>query len=167
MKRVLIATLVFFCFALVHSQRTVDQIFSKYSDNEGFMALTISGDLLKLVRKIDSDDKDFHSWPSEINEIRILAQQDDNLKVENFYEKIMESIDFKKYEEFVRVQKSGQNLIMLVRSEGRVFKEFLVVAGGEDNVLIQINGRMTISEAKRFSEGIKDECCNNIIIRKN
>jgi hypothetical protein len=167
MKRLLIASLMFFCYSLGYSQRTVDQIFSKYSDNEGFMTLTISGDLLKLVRKIDSDDKDFHSWPSEINEIRIIAQQDDNLKVESFYEKIMESIDFKRYEEFMKVQKTGQNLIMLARSEGRVFREFLVVAGGEDNVLIQINGRMTFSEAKRFSEGIKDECCNNIIIKRN
>jgi len=46
---------------------------------------------------------------------------------------------------------------MLVRTQGRSFKEFLVVAGGEDNVLIQVKGNMTFREAERFSEKIRKD----------
>jgi hypothetical protein len=41
---------------------------------------------------------------------------------------------------------------MLVRSEGNKFKEFLLIAGGENNALIQIKGNMTYAEAKRFAK---------------
>jgi hypothetical protein len=51
----------------------------------------------------------------------------------------------------MRVKNSGENLRMLVRSEGNRFKEFLLIAGGEDNALIQIKGNMTYEEAKKFS----------------
>ena len=45
-----------------------------------------------------------------------------------------------KYEEFMRVKESDQDLRMLVRTEGKRFKEFLLIAGGEDNAVIQIKG---------------------------
>jgi hypothetical protein len=51
----------------------------------------------------------------------------------------------------MRVKKSDQDLRMLVRSEGNRFKEFLLIAGGEDNALIQVKGNMTYEDAKKFS----------------
>jgi hypothetical protein len=36
--------------------------------------------------------------------------------------------------------------------EGKVFREFLLIAGGEDNVIVQIKGNMTFNDAKKFSE---------------
>jgi hypothetical protein len=45
---------------------------------------------------------------------------------------------------------------MLVRSEGNKFREFLLIAGGEENVLIQIKGSMTFKEAKKFAEDAKE-----------
>jgi nicotinate-nucleotide pyrophosphorylase len=70
---------------------------------------------------------------------------------------VEKELDRRNYEEFMRVNESDQDLIMLVRTEGRSFKEFLIVAGGEDNVLIQVKGNMTFREAERFSEKIKKD----------
>jgi hypothetical protein len=36
-----------------------------------------------------------------------------------------------------------------------MFKEFLLIGGGEDNVLIQIRGNMSMDEAKKFSGDVK------------
>jgi len=36
-----------------------------------------------------------------------------------------------------------------------MFKEFLLIGGGEDNVLIQIKGNMSMDEAKKFSGDVK------------
>ena len=55
------------------------------------------------------------------------------------------------------IKKKNQDLIMLVRTAGRNFKEFLIVAGGEDNVLIQIKGNMTFREAQRFADEMKKD----------
>jgi len=69
----------------------------------------------------------------------------------------MKDIDTKLYEEFMRVRESHQDVCMLVRTEGTRFREFLLIAGGEDNVLIQIKGNMSYSDAKKFSEKAKKE----------
>jgi hypothetical protein len=73
------------------------------------------------------------------------------MKVENFYEQVIEDIDLDKYEEFMRTKEVDQDLRMLVWSEGNKFKEFLLVAGGRDNAIIQVKGNMTFAEAKKIS----------------
>ena len=98
---------------------------------------------------MDKDDND--SMPADITEIRILAQDDEGMQIENFYDQVIKDIDLKSYEEFMRVKESDQDLRMLVRTEGNRFKEFLLIAGGKDNAIIQIKGNMTYNEAKKFS----------------
>jgi hypothetical protein len=55
----------------------------------------------------------------------------------------------------MRVKEADQDLRMLVRTEGNKFREFLLIAGGEDNVVIQIKGNMSFREARKFSENVK------------
>ncbi len=134
-------------------------MFNKYAGNHGFVTVTINGNLLKLAKALcnDDDDDDHDCWPADITSIRILVQEDDDMEVGNFYHLVEKELDRRNYEEFMRVNESDQDLIMLVRTVGRSFKEFLIVAGGEDNLLIQVKGNMTFKEAERFSEKIKKD----------
>ena len=142
--------------SFVYGQRSIDALFEKYSGNDGFVVLTINGDLLNFLRSNDKDKDEFH-WPGKVTEIKILAQDDEDMKVENFYDKVMKDINLKDYEEFMRVKGSNQDLRMLVRTDGDVIKEFLLVAGGEDNVIIQVKGKMTVREAEEFSSQVKKD----------
>jgi hypothetical protein len=164
MKRILL--ILTFCISAItlNAQRSIDALFSKYAGKDGFVTLTISGNLLKLVDLFDDDtDENIGLKPENISEIRILAQEDTNLKVENFYDLVMKDIDADKYEEFMRIRESDQDVRMMVRTEGNRFKEFLLVAGGEDNVVIQIRGNMTFAEARKFSEKAKKEHGMNML----
>lgn len=130
--------------SLVSGQKSIDALFERYAGREGFTTVTISGNLFKLAACLDDAEND-DALPAKISEIRILTQDDVNLNVENFYDLVIKDIDLEKYEEFMRVKESDQDLRMLVRSEGRAFTEFLLIAGGEDNALIQIKGSMTFT----------------------
>ncbi len=160
--------MVFMVSALcLYPQKSIDRLFEKYSGTEGFTTLTINGDILRLFRFID-DDKRHSCLPAKISEIRILAQENENMETDNFYKNIIKEIDRNDYEEFMRVNESHQDMIMLVKSEGRRFREFLLVAGGDkDNVIIQIKGDMTIEEANRFSGEMKKDCCTTFISGRN
>jgi len=140
--------------SFAYGQKSVDALFDKYAGKDGFTTVTINGSLLKLAACF-SDKDDRNQMPADITEIRILSQEDDNMKVENFYDQVIGGIDLDKYEEFMRVKKTDQDLRMLVRTEGNKFKEFLLITGGEDNAIIQIKGNMTLKEAKKFSEDLK------------
>jgi hypothetical protein len=156
MKRILGILVLSALISFAYGQRSIDALFEKYSGSEGFVTLTISGNLLNLFKSCDKDKSEDH-WPAKVTEIRILAQDDEDMKTENFYDKVMNDINLRDYEEFMRVKESDQDLRMLVRTDGDVIKEFLLVAGGEDNVIIQVKGKMTFQEAEEFSSRAKKD----------
>ena len=160
MKKLLVFIVLTITVTLAYGQKSIDALFDKYVGKDGFTTVTIDGNLLKLAHCFGDND-DVNSIPKDITEIRVLAQENNEMKVENFYNLVINDIDLKNYDEFMRVKKADQDLRMLVRSEGNVFKEFLLIAGGTDNALIQIKGNMTYEEAKKLSkEAEKDHGLN-------
>jgi hypothetical protein len=154
MKKVLFIAAFLLPMAIASGQRSIDRLFEKYSGKSGFTSIDISGNLLNLAASIDDDDRD-KDLRARITGIRVLAQNDKDMHIENFYDLVMKDIDLKDYEEFMRVKESNQDMRMLVRTEGRKITEFLFVTGGEDNALVQVKGNMTISDARRLSENAK------------
>jgi hypothetical protein len=161
------------CIAIAvtgYGQKSVDALFKKYANSDDFVTISINGDLLKFIDNMDDDgnnNKDHHCFPLNVSEIRILAQQDTEKKVENFYDMVIRDIDRSDYEEFMRVNGNEHKMIMLVRTEGRKIKEFLLVAGGKDNAVIQIKGDLTIKDAKKISADFEENCHMNLISKKN
>ena len=166
MKRLLVFIALMITSTLIYSQKAIDDLFEKYAGKDGFTTVTINGNLLKLAHCLD-DNNDENSLPVNITEIRILAQDNDSVKVENFYNLVIKDIDLKYYDEFMRVKSYDQDLRMLVRSEGNKFKEFLLIAGGTDNALIQVKGNMTYAEAKKFSKDAEKNHGLNITANHN
>lgn len=161
MKKLMLFIVLTITGTLAWGQKSIDDLFEKYAGKDGFTTVTINGSLLKLAHCFgDKDDE--NTIPKNITEIRILAQEDSNMKVDNFYKLVINDIDLKNYDEFMRVKKSDQDLRMLVRTEGNVFKEFLLIAGGNDNALIQIKGNMTLDEAKKLSEEAEKDHGHNL-----
>jgi hypothetical protein len=168
MKKLLLFALLLITGTIVSGQKSIDALFDRYAGKDGFTTVTISGNLLKLAACLDDDENENDDpLPANISEIRILTQDNDNMKVDNFYDMVIKDIDMEKYEEFMSVKESDQDLKMLVRSEGRVFKEFLLIAGGKDNTLIQIKGNMTYKEARKFSNDAKKNHWLNITADHN
>ncbi|MFN8239617.1 MAG: DUF4252 domain-containing protein [Bacteroidales bacterium] len=157
-----LALLLFTCS--LNAQRSIDALFDKYAGKDGFVTVRINGSLLKLAAALDNDEDDEEDpLPKNISQIRILATEDDNLNVENFYDMVMKDIDLSKYEEFMQVKESDQDIRMLVRMEGKVFTEFLLVIGGKDNAIIQIKGSMTVEEARKFAADAKKDHGSDLI----
>lgn len=153
MKKILLFVALIGSFTLVSGQKSIDGLFAKYAGRDGFVTLTINGDLLRLFTSANEENQ----LPVSISQIRILVQEEDSIVVENFYDKVIKDINLELYEEFMRVKESNQDLRMLVRSEGNKFKEFLLIAGGKDNALIQVKGDMTFNDARKFSEDAKKD----------
>lgn len=146
-------------FQVTYCQKSIDNLFEKYSDEDGFTSVKFSGNLLKMISDEDDD------FPSGINEIRILAQENKNQNIENFYDVLINDINRNDYEEFMSVKESGQDLKMFVKTRDDKIKEFLLIGGGHDNVIIQVKGDMSISDARKFSQKIKNE--HDLTLGKN
>lgn len=162
MKRIF-GILMFSALVTVASgQRSIDRLFEKYADIDGFATFTISGNLLNFL-KSDDDDWNENHWPDKITEIRILVQNDEHRSIENFYSLTKRDLDTRGYEEFMSVKKSDQDIKMLVRTDGQIIKEFLLIGGGENNFIIQAKGRITVKEADDFCCEVKKDHGRNML----
>jgi len=152
MKRLIIIAVLVSSYSFVYGQKSIDALFDRYSGQEGFTTVTINGDLLKLARCFASDSGNSGKSRGSISLVRILTQEDKQVNAGNFYDMIIRDIDLKAYEEFMRVKEKDQDVRILVKAEGKRFKEFLLIAGGEDNAIIQIKGDLSLEDAKKLSE---------------
>ena len=164
MKNFIWTIALLFIGTTLTAQKSIDALFNKYGGKDGFITVTINGNLLKLAAALDDENKSDSSMPKNLTQIRILAQDDESIKVENFYELVIKDIDLNLYEEFMKVKSSDSDVRMLVRTENNRFKEFLLIVGGKDNnALIQIQGDMTLEEARKFADDAKKDNGKSIL----
>lgn len=156
MKRIITPVVLLIFTLSLSAQSSIDRLFEKYQGKDGFVTVTVSGNFLKMIGEFDDDDE-FLKNSDNITAIRILAQEDDNMKVENFYDMVIDELDKGGYEEMIRVNSSDSDVKIMVKAEGNIYTEFLVVAGGDDNALIQIKGKLTKEIIKKMSESINDD----------
>jgi hypothetical protein len=156
MKKTIGILILMALMPFAYGQRSIDALFDKYADDDSFVTIKLNGNLLKF--NVSNDDEgDGNHWMGRITEIRILAQKDEGTKIENFFNHVIRDINMHDYEEYMSIKKSDQDFRMLVRSEGKTFREFLLIGGGEDNLIIQIKGNMTYDDAEEFSSQLKKE----------
>lgn len=154
MKNLTLISAFIFITTFIEAQRSVDALFSKYAGRDGFVTFTMNGDLLKLIDFCEDDEKIF---PGDISEVRVLVQDDDKFIAVNFFDRVMKDLNINQYEEFMRFRDSDQDIRMLVKSAGNRFRELVLVGGGDGNFVVQVKGNISYSEAKRFSEKVKED----------
>lgn len=138
----------------------VDELFNKYSEQEGFTVVTISGKMFNLFAEKDQADNPAGQVVNSLKSIMILSVEDSTLNRKiNFYNELSRSIDFSGYEEMM-VVKEGQDITkFLVRQKGDRISEMLVITGGPGgNSLISIRGDLDLKAISEMSEsmGLED-----------
>lgn len=156
MKRIITPLLMLLFTVSLSAQSSIDRLFDKYQGKDGFVTVTVSGSFLKMMGNFDDDDE-FLKHSDKFSAIRILAQEDDFMEVDNFYDMVIDEIEKGGYEEMVRINSADSDVKIMVKADGDVFTEFLLVAGGDDNAIIQIKGRLTRKMVREMSESVDDD----------
>lgn len=158
MKKIFFVLVVALFSCNSEGQNTIESLFRRYSGNEGYTSVSLSGDLLRLVDvsfSTENEEGDCHEWSAHVKELRLLIQDNEEEGSENFYKTAARELERSGYEEFLRINNYDEDLVMLVKYQGNLFREFVVIGGGDDNLLIQVKGNMTRNEARCFSDNLK------------
>jgi hypothetical protein len=154
MKRVIFVLFVCALVNLVKGQTDpVNTVFEKYAGTEGFTTVTFTGDMLRMLQKLDPENKDL-SELSGLEEVRILTQEDRSLNEDlDFHDEIYSKLNKELYKELMVVRDNDEKVTMLVREENGTINEFLLIVSGiDDNVLISIKGAISLSKLGELSE---------------
>jgi hypothetical protein len=153
MKIIKLVLISMICLSARAQKSPVDAIFEKYANKEGFTTVMISKYMFRLFANMDVNQDDFMKTIAGLESIKILTVEDSvlNSKI-NFYKEIINEIPLEEYKELMVVKKKGQDLKMLVREKNGQISEFLLIGGGNDNVLISIVGKLNLESISKLSK---------------
>ncbi len=157
MKKVVFVLIICGLTHLVNAQTDpVSEVFNKYSGAEGFTTVNIPGDMLKMVARMDPQNKDME-FISKLDAVKILTQETKTPGYEdlNLYEEVYRKLDKSLYKELLVVREKDEHVNMLVRENNGIISEFLlIVSGSDENVLISIKGEIELSKLGELSGSI-------------
>jgi len=157
MKKLFLAFASLFIVVIMQAQTNpIDELFNKYSEKQGFTVVSISGKMFSMFENQNPENKDADNIISRLKSIKILSVEDTLLnKTINFYTELSKKLDLSVYEELM-VVKEGQNTTkFLIRQNGKVISELLVVSGGPNgNSLISIKGDLNLKNISDLSKTI-------------
>ena len=150
------------------AQSPADELFDKYSGQEGFTSVYITKHMFNLFANVETeDDKDeFIKLVKNLECIKILSLETDSSMTHpnvNFYDEIMKKFPKDEYEELMVVKKKDQDIKFMIRKDGENIKEFLMIVGGtEDNVLISIQGDIDLASISKLSKTMNIDGMENL-----
>ena len=160
MKRVLLIVLaVAFPTFLLAQNSAVDDLFSKYKGKEGVTTVQISPELFQIVKAMEIEEIDEHDIPfDKIASVKILTIEDEEgFEGVNFYTEIKKDLDVDDFAEVLTVDDGGETVRMWMKADNSVVSEFLLIVGGDDNVLIYITGNFNMNDLEGLAESFDQD----------
>ena len=167
MRGIIIFLMIVLSNNLSFAQTTaVDNLFDKYGYEDGFTTVFISKYMFELFSKknvAEDDSEDMQDAISGLESIRILTMDDENENTSiNFFKEIGKQIPFENYNMLMVVKEKDQELRMMTREVDGKIVEFLMLGGGNDNLLISILGKIDMESIAKISESIDIDGLKNL-----
>ncbi len=157
MKRiVLLVMAVAFPAFIIAQNSAVDKLFNKYSGKEGVTTVSISPELFQIVKALDVKEIDDAHIPfDKIASVKILTiENEEQWEGVNFYTEISEDLDVSNFEEVMTVNDGGEMVRIWMKVEKNEVSEFLLIVGGDDNVLVYITGNFNMNDLEELAESV-------------
>lgn len=154
MKRMVIVLFIAFCTASLYGQRnSLDDFFDSYSDREGYTSVMINGNIFGFLKNLDEDDEDLRGLDHKVTSIRIVSTKEGRFSgAADFMSELRPAIRRGRYEELMTVNDSDSDLRVMVRGNGDIINEILVITSGEHQAVIQVIGTFTREDMENLSE---------------
>jgi hypothetical protein len=170
MKNVFILSLLFFLalpfvgWAQENSTNAIDKYFRQYVDDERFTVVYISPKLFELLDKLEIEEMDmedeeakaFMEVTSDLRGLRILTTDENG---QELYREAKAKINTSEYEVLMTVRdKKEQNVDFLVKEDGDIITELLLLVGGEDDdfALISFVGKIDLDKVVNLAKTIEE-----------
>jgi hypothetical protein len=160
MKRiVLLVMAVAFPAFLVAQNSAVDKLFNKYSGQEGVTTVSISPELFQMVNAMGIEEiEDADIQFDKIASVKVLTIEDEDQWADvNFYTESSKDLDVDNFEEVMTVNDGGEMVRIWMKVEKNEMSEFLLIVGGDDNVLVYITGNFNMDDLEELAESVDSD----------
>ncbi len=153
MKKIALFIPILFLPLLMTAQQTpIDKLFEKYNGKEGFTTVLVTQDMFKVISEMEEEKGEIEGTLGKVERVRVIAQEDEaDIEGVNFMDEL-KGVEFDDYKELVVVKEANQEVLVLAKEEDGKIRELLVLVGGEDNVLVSVEGRFTMDDLEALGD---------------
>jgi len=159
MNRIILLSVLFFGSILtsVAQDDAIQRFFSNYMEDDRFSRVYISPKMMQMAGGFlknnaeEAESQDLGELIQKVRGIRILSS--DEVDGMTMYKEAYSSLTKNKYEELMDVQDKGSSLKFLVREEGGLVRELLMISGEESEfTLMSLLGTFTYEELNMLAD---------------
>jgi hypothetical protein len=148
-----IISMMIFSISISSAQSdAISKYFDKYMDDERFDMVYISPKMFQLAAKIDLEDADpeIQEILAELKGLRILSA---DTNAAQFYKEAVEKIDVSDFEELLTARGDGENVSIMVKDQGDIVNELLMLVGGSDEfILMSFVGNIDLNKVGKLGK---------------
>ena len=129
--------------------QNVESLYERYADKPGAESVSVGQfwiNLAKLVVAFGQEETEL----SDISAVRVADLSGCSEKVLAQFAEDVEKCELGGYVVLTEVHEDGDDARVLVRMEGDLITEMVVISAGEDPAIIQIEGKITEEEAAKY-----------------
>jgi hypothetical protein len=155
MKKVVLFILVVAFPAFMMAQNSaVDKLFAKYKGQKGVTTVSVSPELFQMINAMGIEEIEEQDFPMDkIASVKILTIEDEEgYEDVNFYNEIKKDLDVSDFAEVMTVDDGGEVVRMWMKVNKNTVSEFLLIVGGDDNVLIYITGDFNMNDLEELAD---------------
>ena len=137
---------------LTAQTKSIDKLFKKYYGKKGFTTVLVHKDMFEVIANMEESKGEIDGTLGKIKRVRVIAQEDEaDVEAVNFMDEL-KGVEFDDYKELVVVREADQEVLVLAKEEDGRLQELLVLVGGEDNVLVSVEGNFTMKDLEALGE---------------
>ena len=140
----------------------IGKFFGKYVEDSRFTVISISPKMFRLLSKVDWDTipSELKQTVSKLQSLRILSTE---TTPQQFYKEALTRIDMKEYEELITIRNKNDNVRFVVKENGGLIRELLMIAVDEDGfTLMSFVGDIDLDKLSRLSSSMSIKGMENL-----
>jgi hypothetical protein len=149
--------------SLFAQNKTLDQIFQKCSDREGYTSVVITKNMFQLFANIDNpENDDFIKTVKNLEFIKILSVKGES-EGKSFYAEINSAVQEKDYKELMTIKESDSHIRFLTLEREGVIKELMMISTGkEESSMIWLSGIIDMKTVSKIAGSINVDGMENL-----
>jgi hypothetical protein len=140
----------------------IGKFFGKYVEDSRFTVVSVSPKMFRLLAKVNWDTvaPDLKQTVQKLQSLRILSTASTPLQ---FYKEAMTRIDMKEYEELITVRNKNDNVRFVVRENGGLIHELLMIAVDDSGfTLMSFVGDIDLDKMSRLASSMSIKGMDNL-----
>jgi len=160
MKKVNLIILFMIPVLALSQKSPLNELFDKYSGQEGYTSVHITKYMFQLFAKIsdDKEDKEFKEVTSKLDAIKILTVSDDanaNQK-KTFKDEIIQRLPKSVYKDLMIIKDGKKEITFMIKEDGSKISELVMfVEENNESVLIYLDGDINLKNISKLSKSMK------------